>query len=501
LRHCGVPVNKPNPYRQQPPENTATNSSAAKVYTASPTLTRLHESRKVVKYVEGPVNSGKSTGCILEVIMRALRQAPGTDNVRRSRWAIVRNSYPELKSTTIKSWEMWVPPHVAPVVYSSPIQCNFKQNLADGTRMELEVIFLAMDHPDDAARVLSMELTGVYINEGKEIGWELFEAIKGRTDRYPQFEILDDGTHVGGASEPGMVVDSNPPHISHWLYEKFETGAVPDGWEKFQQPPAVYWDEATQDWVLNPDRENQRFTKPDYYTNQLKGAEETYVRVMLAGEYGASRRGKPVFSLYSEAKHVAKAKLDPDRQWPLIVGLDFGLNPGCVVGQLTRRGIRITDEVPTSDESLEDFLETYLVPLLAKRYPGYPVTIAGDPAGRGRSANDKRTSFDILSQFGLKGFPAYTNNFQVRKETVDHYLRRDEGLIISPHCVHIREAMATGYVWKESRNSKGASLDVPDKNEFSHVADALQYVALWAKYGYRPQPVRERGAPKKTMMV
>ena len=264
-------------------------------------------------------------------------------------------------------------------------------------------------------------------------------------------------------------VDSNPPHITHWLYTKFEMGDVPKGWEKFQQPAAVYWDDPTQSWQLNPDAENLRFLPDGYYQQQLDSAEDTYIRVMLANEYGASRKGRPIFTLYSKARHVAKAKLDPDRQWPLIVGLDFGLNPGCVIGQLTRRGIRITDDIPTSDESLEDFLETYLVPLLAKRYAGYPVTVAGDPAGRGRSPNDKRTSFDILGQFGLKGFPAYTNSFQVRKETVDHFLRRDEGLIISPHCTNLREAMATGYVWKESRNNKGASLDIADKNEFSHV--------------------------------
>jgi hypothetical protein len=221
---------------------------------------------------------------------------------------------------------------------------------------------------------------------------------------------------------------------------------------------------------------------------------------MLAGEYGASRKGRPIFTLFRAEKHVAKTKLDPDRQWPLIVGLDFGLNPGCVIGQLTRRGVRITDEVPVSDESLEDFLETYLVPLLAKRYPGYPVIVSGDMAGSGRSDINKRTRFDTLMQFGLKGFPSYTNNFQPRKEAVDHFLRRDEGLIISPHCTYLREALSVGYIWKESRNSKGASLDVADKNEWSHIADALQYFCLWAKYGYRPKPVTPKST-KKTMMV
>ena len=497
---------QPNIYRQPAPANTTRDTvnqarAIVKQYTASPTLARLHMSRMFLKYAEGPVGSGKSTGCMMEIMRRAFGQEPDQHQVRKSRWAIIRNSYPELKSTTIKTWELWVPNEVAPVVFGAPITCNFKQNLADGTRVELEVVFLALDRPEDINKLLSLELTGAYINEGREIPWEIIEALIGRINRYPQITESATGEKIGGATEPGIVVDSNPPHITHWLYTKFEMGDVPKGWEKFQQPAAVYWEDPTQSWQLNPDAENLRFLPDGYYQQQLDSAEDTYIRVMLANEFGASRKGRPIFSLYSEARHVAKTKLEPDRQWPLIVGLDFGLNPGCVIGQLTRRGIRITDEIPTSDESLEDFLETYLVPLLAKRYAGYPVTVAGDPAGRGRSPNDKRTSFDILGQFGLKGFPAYTNSFQVRKETVDHFLRRDEGLIISPHCTYLREAMATGYVWKESRNAKGMSLDIADKNEFSHVADALQYLALWAKYGYRPQPIKDHGPKKKTMMV
>jgi hypothetical protein len=482
---------------------TATGGNAVtRKYSASPTLTRLHNAKELaLKYVEGPVGSGKSTGCIMEVLMRAFRQEPDESKVRKSRWAIIRNSYPELKSTTIKTWEMWVPTEVAPVIFSTPIKCDFKQQLADGTRVELEVIFIALDRPEDVNKLLSLELTGAYLNEGRELPWEIIEALMGRIDRYPQIKEDEQENKIGGATDPGLIVDSNPPHLSHWLYEKFETGTIPKGWQKFQQPPAAYWDEDAEVWRLNPDAENLRFLPDGYYQRQLDSAEDTYIRVMLGNEYGASRKGKPVFTLYDDKRHVAKQIIVPERRWPLIVGLDFGLNPGCVIGQITHRGIRVTDEIPVSDESLEDFIETYLLPLLTKRYPGYPVIGAGDPAGRGRSGNDKRTSYDTLAQFGIKAFPAYTNNFQTRKETVDHFLRRDEGLLISPHCTYLREALSTGYIWKEARNKKGASVDQADKNEFSHIADALQYLCLWAKYGYRPQPRRETSSQPKVMII
>lgn len=461
----------------------------AKKYVASPTLARFHNSKARFKYIEGPVGSGKSTGGVMEVLMRAFRQEPDAKGIRKSRWAIVRASYPELKSTTIKTWEMWVPSEVAPVVYSAPIKCDFKQNLADGTRVELEVIFLALDNPDEVRKVLSMELTGVYINEARETAWEIFEALRGRVNRYPQIVEAEDGTMHGGSTEPGIIADSNPPKNTHWLYQKFETGDIPEGWEKFQQPAAVYWDEVLQKWMLNPDAENLKFLAADYYSDQLSGAEDAYIRVMLANEYGASRKGKPIFTLFSEAKHVSKTILVPERRWPLILGFDFGLQPACTLAQLTNQGLRIMDELPASDESLEDFVDTYVMPMLSKRFPGYPVIGVGDPAGRGRSGLDKRTPFDVLSTRGIKAFPASTNTFITRKEAVDHFLRRDGGLLISAQCTFFREAIGTGYIWKEARNSKGQALEKADKNEYSHIMDSFQYVCLWARYGYRPQPL------------
>jgi hypothetical protein len=472
-----------------------------KRYTASPTLTRFHQSKKFFKYVEGPVGSGKSTGCINEILMRAFRQAPNEHGERQSRWAIIRNTYPELKSTTIKTFEQWVPKEVAPVVYSAPIKCDFRKILADGTRVELEIIFIALETPEDIDKLLSLDLTGAYINECRETPWEIMEGLTGRVDRYPQLVEREDGSMTSGASEPGIIADSNPPNISHWLYMKFETGNIPSDFEKFRQPPAVFWNDIEQKWELNPDAENLKYLKPDYYRRQMEINEEAYIRVMLAGEYGASRKGRPVFSAFSESVHVAKAIIAPDRRWPLILGFDFGLMPACLFGQLTPRGLVITDEMPGSDEALEDFISEYVAPCIQKRYQGYTVSAAGDPAGRGRSPNDKRTSFDILMSFGIKAFPAYTNSFTVRKETVDYFLNRRDGLIISPHCTFLRETLATGYVWKEARNNKGGVVDKAEKNEYSHIADALQYLALWAKYGYRPQYKQPDAATKKTLIV
>ena len=450
-------------------------------YTAEPTPAKMHVDTSDVRYIEGPWGSGKTTACIMELLRLAMSQQPDKNGIRRTRWGIIRNTYPELKSTTIKSWEMWVPPTVAPVVYSTPIICRFRQELADGTSVYAEFLFLAMDRPEDVGKLLSLELTGMYVNEAREIPWEVFEAAVGRCDRYPETIKDADGKKLYGPTYPSIILDSNPPRNTHWLWEKFETGETPKGWRKFRQPPAVYRDPMGE-WQINPDAENLSHLADGYYQKQLQLSEE-HIRVNLAGEPGMSRKGKTIFSKFSEHKHVSQEKLLPKRGLDVLIGIDFGLTPAVVIGQLSRNGLNILDEIPASDESLEDFLDEYVLPVLRTKYNGYRVIACGDPTGGGRQSINKLTSIGVMQQRGIRTYPAVTNNFMRRKEAVDWFLSRNEGLMLDPSLTHLREALGAGYVFKEKKNSTGDVLETADKNEFSHIADALQYLCLYVRFG------------------
>lgn len=463
-------------------------------YNAEPTAARLHLDNSDVRYIEGPFGSGKTTALLMELIRLGMEQQPDANNLRRTRWAIVRNTYPELKSTTIKSFERWVPKTLAPVVYSTPIVSKLRQRLQDGTTAEIEFVFMALDTPEDVAKLLSLELTGAYINEGREIAWEVMEGLVGRIDRYPE-TIKENGKTVFGPTRPCILIDSNPPRTTHWLYEKFVNGNVfkleipmANGqmyttvWSRFVQPPAVYKDEVTGEWVLNPDAENLANLPDGYYARQMTLGEE-HIRVNLAGEPGMTRKGKPVFQKFSVHRHVAKDLLVPRRGISVLLGVDFGLTPAVIIGQLNYKGIELLDELPATDESLEDFLDQYVLPLLRSKYNGYAIVACGDPSGGGRQSINKMTSINVMNQRGIRTYPAITNDFVKRKEAVDWFLGRDQGFIVSPHLTHTIEALGAGYVLKEKRNSSGQVLDVADKNEFSHIADAIQYLALYARYG------------------
>ena len=70
----------------------------------------FHQSDNRIRGIVGPLGSGKSVACCLEILKRAIRQAPGEDGVRRTRVAVIRNTYGQLTDTTQKTFFDWFPP-------------------------------------------------------------------------------------------------------------------------------------------------------------------------------------------------------------------------------------------------------------------------------------------------------------------------------------------------------------------------------------------------------
>ena len=456
-------------------------------YVASRTATQFHQSKAYFRGIRGPVGSGKSTACMLDLFLRAQLQEP-YEGVRRTRFVFIRNTYPELKQTTIKTWQHWVPNSICPLVYDIPIRGRMVRPLGDGTIIDMEVIFMAVDTDDDVAKLLSTEYTGAYINEASEIPRSVAVYLPQRIGRYPAIVENEYGeTIFKGATWSGIVADTNPPSTRHWWYE-FAEISTPEGYEFFNQPPAMFFDEKTEKYVENPDAENIRFLPGgfEYYRKIVNAAngDHNTIRRMVCNEYGVPIHGKPVFPNFKTHIHVSKNKITPDKNRPLIIGLDWGLTPACIFAQQsTLGGIRLLEEITPTDVSLEDFIDNYVLPTLNSTYLGMHWYIVGDPSGRGRSANDKRTPFDVLKERNLYGVPAISNSFIVRKEAVDYFLNRTDGLLLSCDVVLAREGFMGQYAYAKLSNTQSQFKATPDKNEHSHIMDAIQYACLFAKYG------------------
>lgn len=429
-----------------------------------------------VRGIMGPYGSGKSTACVMEVIRRAQQQAPGKDGIRRSRWAVVRNTYPELKTTTIKTWHQWVPPSLGRWVDSGPPTHRISDD-----KIDLEVIFISLDRPQDISKLLGMELTGAWVDEAREVPKAIIDGLTGRVGRYPS-------SAMGGPTWSGIIMSTNPPDTDHWYYRIAEEDR-PEGWEFFRQPGG-----------LSPFAENKDHLPPDYYERQIAGKDPEWIKVYVDGDYGFVLDGKPVYPEYRDSVHCAEFELNP--KVPMRVGFDFGLTPAAVFGQRLPNGRWLWhSELVTEDMGTVRFAEE-VRRVVKERYAGFAFeTFTGDPAGDIRAQTDETTPFQILRAAGIPANPAPTNDFIKRREAVALYLNRmvdgQPGLLIHPQCRYLRKGMSGGYHYRRVQVAGDERYrDVPDKTIYSHVCEAGQYLMLGAGEA-RTVIRREHSAPRR----
>lgn len=432
---------------------------------AGSTLKAFHEGMAFVRSIMGPIGSGKSTACVMELLRRASMQQPAADGVRRVRFAIIRNTYGELKTTTLNTWRQWCPTEMGDFNQAGPIVHRVR---SEG--LDLEVLFLALDREEDQRKLLSLELTAAWINEAREVPKGILDTLTGRVGRYPP-------QRDGGATWAGILLDTNPCDVEHWLYRLAEVEKLAD-WAFFRQPGGVVRDSDV--WVPNPDAENLANLPAGYYAKALAGKDDDWIRVYLAGEYGFVREGKPVFDTYRDSVHCGSVEAVP--KLPLLLGVDFGLTPAAVIAQRLPDGRwLVLDELVTEDCGVIRFAER-LAAYLSQTYPGHHIEGWGDPAGMARSQTDERTALELMREYtGFPWRPAPSNDPTMRLEAVRATLGRlvdgRPGMLISQRCPVLRKGFAGGYCFKRGAYYGGFS-DRPAKNQYSHVHDALQYVLL-----------------------
>lgn len=399
---------------------------------------------------------------------RAQRQAPDDKGIRRTRFAVVRNTYRELADTTVRTWLDWF--------REEDVGKFNAQDMTHHVRfgdVDLEVMFRALDRPDDVKKVLSLELTGAWVNEAREVPKAVIDALGDRVGRYPS--IKD-----GGCTWRGVILDTNSPDTDHWWYRLAEEDR-PETWAFFAQPGGMVEDGGR--WITNPKAENLPNLEPGYYETRAPGKKRDYVLIYYANQYGFVQEGKPVYPEYVDNVHCTQEVIPPIPGVTIEIGIDFGLTPAAVLGQRAVNGqIRWIDEVVTEDMGAARFGEA-LGAYLKGNYAGFEFKFTGDPAGEKRAETDENTPFLILKTKGIEALPASTNDPTVRREAVAGALTRlidgKPGLLISPKCKVTRKGMGGGYCLKRIQVSGDERFhDKPDKNKYSHPCEAGQYLML-----------------------
>jgi hypothetical protein len=465
------------------PENIVYNNNDI-VYVAGKTARKFHASNKQVRAIMGPIGSGKSVSCCIELFMRMMAQTPNVNGVRRTRWAVVRNTYPELKTTTILTWTEWMPSDMYTINWGPPIKANVAFAMEDGTFVESELLFLAIDRTEDTKKLLSLEITGGWINEAREVTKQVFTRLLSRCGRFPSKKD-------GGQTWTGVIMDTNPPPVGHWYYNIAELEKPPE-WDFLRQPGALTMD---QDGIYrnNPEAENVEHLSEGYHywRKTLPGSTKEEIKVTCLGEYGSVFSGKPVYDgVYNDAVHCSDVPLTIYRGLPIFLGWDYGTTPACVICQLSPLGqLRVLREFFYKIAGIRQIVSEMVRPELQNSFQGMRIISFGDPTGDARFQGDiTLTASGILAEEGIPTEPGAIIDFAGRRGAVVDYLLRmvdknEPGFIIDPSCKMIREGFLGGYMFQKVQvtGAEERFREEACKNDYSHIHDALQQVATSIK--------------------
>jgi hypothetical protein len=509
-------------------------------YESSPIAWGYKNDRSFGAFIVGPVGSGKSVPSLQRILDIAREQEPSEDGIRRSRFAVIRNTMPELRSTTAVTYgQIYPDDYFGQIVWRSPATHNMAPG---GLDVEVEVNLIALDKPKDVKKLLSLELTGAFINEVREVPRSIVSRLTERVGRY--------GVNDRPSTWSGIWADTNPPDADHWLYQWHHIKR-PAGFEFFQQPPGVLevrrrgdgveiidenfpeyagirmtsaevlvWyrgrtqrvdcpieviEAADRLWIVNPWMENlAALSRVDagsnplgarsYYGRALAGKSVDEIQSYLQGVYTFVSDGRRVVPQYNGQVHgVDELPVLPDVE--IYLGCDIGggtLQPSALFFQRHPRGPYLCHrEVVCFDMGIKRFGEM-VTEAAARHFPDHVAKGLvgrgwGDPAGGKRDEIFETASFDFLRiNHGINLQPAPSQDPRMRIAALagpcERMIDGKPGILVNKTgCPTLHKGLMGAWHFKRlAVSGEERFTDTPSKNDESHICDGAGYGLLGA---------------------
>lgn len=443
------------------------------------------DSLAAVKFIMGPVGSGKTSCMVMDTIHTAARMPRSRiDGVRYSKALFVRETFRQLEGTTIPSWWAWMPKSTGKWTGGAGggvSEHHLQFQLPDQSIVDLVVMFEALGERNVEDLFRGKEFNLLRLNEADTLAPEVMSQgmIRIQQGRYPGSKHVDPEKSVWSCAG-----DYNAPDIENYLYRLFEE-TRPEGYGFFRQPGGR--DPKAENMAHNGGLAN--------YENIVKTlmaqGRPDLVRRMVDNQYGYTRDGKPVYPEYRDDFHCAGEELMPVAGLVVKVDFDQGLHPACTLRQNMPNGQeRVLDEL-YSDSGATGLCDALKRLIGSRKYAGCKV-VGGlaDPSAAARDGNTAESWIDCINRLmGWTGAArlrlAPTNDPDQRQAAVRAKLIRNvdagqPGLLISSVCRVLRKGFNSDYRYKKIRAVGSDSYqDAPEKKwPVADVHESLQYGAL-----------------------
>ena len=393
------------------------------------------------------VGEGKSTALNWACLYHTIHN-PG------ARWAMIRDTWENLRRTTLASFFERFPPGIMGNWHESNKEWTWASGITRG-----KIIWLGMDDPKDASKLQSLELGGFGMDEvaPAEGNGGIPELV---------FDLALTRLRQADMTWYAAKLASNNSDDTHWSHRRF----VDPG-----SPGFVIW----QPQVA----ENEKNLPPGYYETLRRqlGHRSDLISRFIDGQFGFQQIGSAVTPQFNEKIHLATG-LAPVRGADLVLLWDFGLNPTCIITQVTPLGHwLILQSIVGDGIGVQELIAEVVKPVLQARYFGFRWRHIGDPNGAMREQSSSRQSAVRVIRTELGGpFRAGPVSLSERLEPLRAVLSRTlQGRgVVQVDRNRAREvhlALRGGWHFRES--AVGVLSPDPVKDIHSHPGDAMGYGA------------------------
>lgn len=445
-------------------------------------LKKYYHDRTMNSIITGPLGSAKTTTTCYKSLRLMVGQKPNAQGIRPTKSIAIRNTFGELLSTTAKDFiSIFDDLGTFKLGGKEPPQFHMRFKLKDGTTVDHLMHFMGLDRPKHVKKLRGTQVTWFWLSEVKELSKAIIDMADLRKGRYPSMPL-------GGVLPTwrGMIGDTNQVDEDHWLY-KFQEELKPAGelpnWSFFRQPGGVV--KKNGKWKENPLAENLEVLNrqsPDYYITGMEGKSEDWINVNLGNNYGFVMDGKPVHPEYNDSVHSVP-NIDYLPNQVIVLGFDFGRTPACAIMQQIDGTWFVIDEFVTKNMSASVFAPNLLI-YLNQNYPGCSFRGHGDPAGAYPGEQVEHSSIEILQAHGIPCEPCETQDTVQRRAAIDTPLtalgmNARPRLLFCKKAKVIRKGMAGKFCFRRLQVAGDEKyMDVPDKNDWSHPVEAVEYGLL-----------------------
>ena len=429
-------------------------------YDVLPTMELFHQDQADMRCIVGPVGSGKTSAATMEIGTILPRYLSEKYGIKETRWVVLRNTLVELFDTTQQTFRHWMPQ----AKMKNKVSAGYREATVYDQGLRADFLFRSCDNPDDIAKFKSLEITGYWGDESIEIPQEVKRMLKNRIGRYP-----------ARCPRRFGIETTNPPDVEHPTYSEFLWMTSIPGPAPEKQPLENhhgFW---------QPPRENEANLRHGYYDDLIKDYRDNpdWIATYVQGHPGIIVKGRLVYRNFKKDLHVAPETLLLSGD-TLIRGWDNSGNcPACIVVQEAPDGsIQVLREFNSDVENIVDFTKRVIV-TLDLQFPGVKYLDYADPAGANKYSRREggfTSNAELMAEVGVSVISS-EQNFAARTGAVENVLQRQGRLLIDPSCVRLINGFIGGYCYGEI-GTTGTYRDAPDKNRFSHIHDALQYVLV-----------------------